>query len=264
MRGEAGSMEFREITGNMKKCELEVCAYSLESCRAAKEAGADRVELCTAMYDGGTTPSAAMIRMARRITEGMELYVMIRPRGGDFLYSEEEFLQMQEEIRYVKETGADGVVLGILLADGRVDRERTAQLVEWASPMKVTFHRAFDMTCDPRAALEEVIESGCYRILTSGMHNMAPEGADVLKELVEQAQGRIQIMAGSGVNASNARFLRDTGVNALHMSGKSVRDSDMTFRNPQVFMGGVPGIPEYEIAYSDRRKIREVADILGN
>ena len=118
---------------------------------------------------------------------------------------------MQEEIRYVKETGADGVVLGILLADGRVDRERTAQLVEWASPMKVTFHRAFDMTCDPRAALEEVIESGCYRILTSGMHNTAPEGADVLKELVEQAQGRIQIMAGSGVNASNARFFTGYG-----------------------------------------------------
>ena len=247
----------------MKKCELEVCAYSLESCRAAKEAGADRVELCTAMYDGGTTPSAAMIRMARRITEGMELYVMIRPRGGDFLYSAEEYFQMQEEIRFVKETGADGVVLGVLQADGRVDGERTARLVELASPMKITFHRAFDMTRNHREALEEVIKSGCYRILTSGMRNTATEGADILRELVEQAQGRIQIMAGSGVNASNARLLRDTGVNALHMSGKSVRDSAMIFRNPQVFMGGVPGIPEYEIAFSDKRKIREVADIIG-
>lgn len=247
----------------MKKCELEVCAYSLESCRAAKEARADRVELCTAMYDGGTTPSAALIRMARRITEGMELFVMIRPRGGDFLYSEEEYLQMQEEIRFVKETGADGVVLGILQADGRVDGGRTARLVELAAPMKVTFHRAFDMTCDHREALEEVIKSGCYRILTSGMRNTAQEGADILRELVGQAQGRIQIMAGSGVNASNARLLRDTGVDALHMSGKSVRDSAMTFRNPQVFMGGVPGIPEYEIAFSDKRKIREVVDIIG-
>lgn len=247
----------------MKKCELEVCAYSLESCRAAKEAGADRVELCTAMYDGGTTPSAALIRMARRITEGMELFVMIRPRGGDFLYSEEEYFQMQEEIRFVKETGADGVVLGILQADGRVDGGRTARLVELAAPMKVTFHRAFDMTCDHREALEEVIKSGCYRILTSGMRNTAQEGADILRELVGQAQGRIQIMAGSGVNAFNARLLRDTGVDALHMSGKSVRDSAMTFRNPQVFMGGVPGIPEYEIAFSDKRKIREVADIIG-
>ncbi len=250
--------------GDMKKCELEVCAYSLESCRAAKEAGANRVELCTAMYDGGTTPSAALIRMARKITEGMELYVMIRPRGGDFLYSEEEFLQMQEEIRFVKETGADGIVAGLLLADGRVDSRRTARLVELASPLKVTFHRAFDMTANFREALEEVIGSGCYRILTSGMHNTATEGAEVLRELVMQAQGRIQIMAGSGVNASNARLLRDTGVDALHMSGKSVRDSAMTFRNPQVFMGGVPGIPEYEIAYSDKRKIRAVADILGN
>lgn len=247
----------------MKKCELEVCAYSLESCRAAKEAGADRVELCTAMYDGGTTPSAALIRMARRITEGMELFVMIRPRGGDFLYSEEEYFQMQEEIRFVKETGADGVVLGILQADGRVDGRRTARLVELAAPMKVTFHRAFDMTCDHQEALEEVIKSGCYRILTSGMRNTAQEGADILRELVGLAQGRIQIMAGSGVNASNARLLRDTGVDALHMSGKSVRDSAMTFRNPQVFMGGVPGIPEYEIAFSDKRKIREVADIIG-
>lgn len=248
----------------MKTCELEVCAYSLESCRAAKEAGANRVELCTAMYDGGTTPPAAMIRMARRITEGMELYVMIRPRGGDFFYSEEEYLLMQEEIRFAKETGADGVVLGILQADGRVDGGRTARLVELASPMKVTFHRAFDMTCNHREALEDVIGSGCYRILTSGMHNTATEGIDVLRELVAQAQGRIQIMAGSGVNVSNARRLRDTGVDALHMSGKSVRDSAMTFRNPQVFMGGVPGIPEYEIAFSDKRKIREVADILNN
>ncbi|MCM1031516.1 MAG: copper homeostasis protein CutC [Oscillibacter sp.] len=247
----------------MKKCELEVCAYSLESCRAAKEAGANRVELCTAMYDGGTTPSAAMIRMARRITGGMELYVMIRPRGGDFLYSEEEFFQMQEEIRFVKEVGVDGVVLGILQADGRVDCERTARLVKLASPLKVTFHRAFDMTCNSREALEDVIECGCFRILTSGMHNTALEGMKVLRELVEQAYGRIQIMAGSGVNATNARLLQGTGVDALHMSGKSVRDSAMTFRNPQIFMGGVPGIPEYEIAYSDKRKIREVVDILG-
>lgn len=247
----------------MKKCELEVCAYSLESCRAAKEAGANRVELCTAMYDGGTTPSAAMIRMARRITGGMELYVMIRPRGGDFLYSEEEFFQMQEEIRFVKEVGVDGVVLGILQADGRVDCERTARLVKLASPLKVTFHRAFDMTCNSREALEDVIECGCFRILTSGMHNTALEGMRVLRELVEQAYGRIQIMAGSGVNATNARLLQGTGVDALHMSGKSVRDSAMTFRNPQIFMGGVPGIPEYEIAYSDKRKIREVVDILG-
>lgn len=248
----------------MEKCELEVCAYSLESCRAAKEAGADRVELCTAMYDGGTTPPAAMIRMARHITEGMELYVMVRPRGGDFLYSDEEFLQMQEEIRFIKETGADGVVLGILLADGRVDRRRIAQLVKLASPLKVTFHRAFDMTCNYKEALEDVIGCGCCRILTSGMHNTALEGADVLRELVVQAQGRIQIMAGSGVYASNAKALRDTGVNALHMSGKNVRDSAMTFRNSQVFMGGIPGIPEYEIVYSDRQKIQEVVDILGN
>ncbi|WP_251619919.1 copper homeostasis protein CutC [Odoribacter lunatus] len=246
----------------MKKCELEICAYSLESCRAAKEAGADRVELCAAMYDGGTTPSAATIRMARELTEGMELYVMIRPRGGDFLYSEWEYRQMWEDIRFVKESGADGVVLGILAADGIVDVERMTKLVAWASPLKVTFHRAFDMTRNAGEALEAVIGCGCHRILTSGMHNTATEGVGVLRELVRQAQGRIQIMAGSGVNVSNARQLLETGVDALHMSGKSVRDSAMVFRNPHIFMGGVPGIPEYDIAYSDKRKIEEVVKVL--
>lgn len=244
------------------KCELEICAYSLESCQAAKEAGADRIELCAAMYDGGTTPSAAAIRLAREIADGLELYVMIRPRGGDFLYSRLEFLQMQEEISFAKECGADGVVLGILEADGKIDLLRTSQLVELAAPMKVTFHRAFDMTRHPLEALEAVIASGCYRILTSGQRNTAMEGVEVIKGLVEQARGKIQIMAGSGVNAGNARQLKATGVNALHMSGKNVRDSVMAFRNDQVFMGGVPGLPEYDIFYSDKEKIRDVVNIL--
>lgn len=246
------------------KCELEICAYSLESCQAAKEAGADRVELCAAMYDGGTTPSAAAIHMARKITEGMEMYVMIRPRGGDFLYSELEYLQMQEEIYFAKDAGADGVVLGILKSDGRVDQIRTSRLVELASPMKVTFHRAFDMTRHPGEALEAVIESGCHRILTSGLRNTAMEGIEVLQDLVRLARGRIRIMAGSGVNAANVWQLKAIGINALHMSAKSVRDSAMVFRNPQVFMGGIPGIPEYDIAYSDRQKITEVLNLLEN
>lgn len=244
-------------------CELEICAYSLESCRAAKEGGADRVELCGAMYEGGTTPSAGMIRMARQLTEGMQLYVMIRPRGGDFLYSGLEYAQMEEEIRYAAQEGADGVVIGLLNADGSVDRQRTAALVGLAAPMKVTFHRAFDMSLHPEEALKTVIECGCHRILTSGTYNTALEGKGKLEAFVKQADGRIEIMAGSGVNAGNARELALTGVNALHMSAKSARDSSMVYRNSRISMGGISGIPEYDIAYSDVRKIRAVAEILN-
>ncbi len=245
-------------------CELEVCAYSLESCVNAKKGGADRVELCTAMYDGGTTPSAATIRLARQLTRGMELYVMIRPRGGDFLYTDLEFQQMKEDLLFVRESGADGVVTGLLKADGNVDVERTRELVALAAPLPITFHRAFDMTVDYRQALEDVIVCGCYRILTAGLHNTATEGIGVIEELVKQAQGRIQIMAGSGVNAVNAARLAQTGVNALHMSGKTSRDSAMVYRNPHVFMGGVPDLPEYDVVYSDEEKIREVAEILNS
>ena len=242
--------------------EVEVCAYSLESCIAAQEAGANRVELCTAMYEGGLTPPAAMIRMAREILQ-IELYVMIRPREGDFLYSDLEFRQMKEDLLYAKSLGVDGVVFGILRADGNVDVERTAKLVALAAPMKVTFHRAFDMTAGHIRALEDVIAAGCYRILTSGGCNTAPEGLELLYRLVRQAQGRIRLMAGSGVCAANAAVIAATGVDALHLSGKSLRDSTMVFRNPAVSMGGVSGIPEYGIAYSDVGKIREVVEKLS-
>lgn len=242
--------------------EVEVCAYSLESCVAAQEAGANRVELCTAMYEGGLTPSAAMIRIARESLQ-IELYVMIRPREGDFLYSGLEFRQMKEDLLYAKSLGADGVVFGILKADGNVDVKRTSELVALAAPMKVTFHRAFDMTGDHDHALEDVIAAGCYRILTSGGCNTAIEGLGRLRSLANQARGRIRLMAGSGVCAANAAMIAATGVDALHLSGKSLRDSAMVFRNPAVSMGGVPGIPEYGIAYSDAHKIGEVVEKLS-
>lgn len=239
----------------LEKREIEVCTFSLDACRAAQRGGADRIELCAAMYEGGITPSAATICMARELLE-IELYVMIRPRGGDFLYSEEEFELMKRDIVFAGEQKADGVVVGLLKADGRVDVERLRELVELAAPMKVTFHRAFDMTRDYREALEDVIAGGCYRILTSGLHNTAPEGVEVLRELVMQAAGRIRIMAGSGVSADNAEVLLEAGVDALHLSGKAFRDSGMVYRNPAVSMGGVPGISEYEIVYCDEEKVR--------
>ena len=240
-----------------RNIEVEVCTFSLESCMNAQTAGANRVELCAAMYDGGTTPSAGIIRMARKLLS-IERYVMIRPRGGDFLYSGQEFELMKEEIRHVKESGADGVVLGILKADGTVDVERTRELVELAAPLKVTFHRAIDMTRDLNEALEDVIRAGCYRVLTSGGRNTVAEGLEQIRVLTKRAAGRVQVMAGSGVNAANTRSLLDAGVDAVHLSGKSGRDSRMVYRNPDVSMGGVPGLPEYEQYYSDVEKIEAV------
>ena len=145
-------------------------------------------------------------------------------------------------------------------ADGSVDVRRTRELVELAAPLKVTFHRAIDMTRDMEEALEGIIEAGCYRILTSGGRNTVNEGMERIKALVKQARGRVQIMAGSGVNAANASTLIKSGVDAIHLSGKSGRDSEMEFRNPNVFMGGVPGLPEYEQYYSDVEKIKAVLD----
>lgn len=245
----------------MKK-ELEICAYSLESCQAAQAAGANRVELCSAMYDGGTTPSAATIQMARELLR-IELFIMIRPRGGDFLYTDLEYTQMKADLLFAKSCAVDGVVIGLLKPDGRIDVERTQTLVALAAPLKVTFHRAFDMVLDYQEALKDVIQTGCHRILTSGLRNTAMEGLDTIRNIVQQADRRIQIMAGSGVGPANARIIAATGVNALHMSGKNTRDSQMIYRNPNVFMGGIPGIPEYDLVYSDNVKIKNVVEILN-
>lgn len=235
----------------------ELCAYSVEACLTAARCGVSRVELCASPWEGGTTPSAAAIRRARRVP-GLGLQVMIRPRGGDFCYSDEETEQMAEDIRFACAAGADGVVLGVLTPDGEVDRERLQWLVAEAEGREVTFHRAFDMTRDPLEALEAVVACGCRRILTSGGCNKAVEGIDMLRRLVEASAGRVEIMAGSGVDASNARLLAATGVDALHFSARGWRESRMRFRNPRVSMGGVEGVPEYAVACADETKIRQI------
>lgn len=235
----------------------ELCAYSVEACEAARRAGVTRVELCASPCEGGTTPSAAAIRMVRRI-EGLQLSVMVRPRGGDFLYSDTEFRQMLDEVCFVRECGADGVVFGVLTADGRVDAQRTAALVAEAGPMQTTFHRAFDMACDLSEALEAAVAAGCTRILTSGGCNTAAEGIDMLRVLVVQAAGRIELMAGSGVNPSNVRRLAATGVDAVHFSARSVRSGSMEYRNPRVSMGGCGDISEYDVLCADERLIRQI------
>lgn len=239
----------------------ELCAYTVEACRTAARCGVQRVELCASPAEGGTTPSAAAIRMARRIG-GLQLAVMIRPRGGDFLYSQAEFRQMVEEVQFVRACGADFAVFGFLTADGCIDEERTRLLVEAAAPMPCVFHRAFDMVREQAEALEAVIRSGCVRILTSGGCNRAEEGAGRIAALVAQAAGRIEIMAGSGVNPSNAVRLAATGVDALHFSARGVRESGMRWRNPAVSMGGVAGLSEYELPCVDEQQVQRIVALL--
>jgi len=241
--------------------ETELCAYSPASCEAARRAGVTRAELCASPWEGGTTPSAAAVRMARRIG-GVQLSVMIRPRGGDFCYSDMEFRQMLEEVRFVRECGADGVVVGVLTPDGRVDEPRTAALVAEAGPMTVTFHRAIDMTRDLSEALEAVVRAGCRRVLTSGGRNTAEEGLDRIRALAAQAAGRIAIMAGSGVNPSNVRRLAAAGIDAVHFSARGMCGSAMEWRNPEVSMGGCPGVPEYASVCTDEALLGRILDEL--
>lgn len=210
---------------------LEVISFSIESCKTAVEAGAQRIELCDNPMEGGTTPSAGMIKVARALAP-IQLFPIIRPRGGDFLYSDDEFNMMQEDIRLCKEIGCDGVVIGLLTKDGKVDKERTTKLVELAYPLGVTFHRAFDRVQDHRTALEDVIKCGCERILTSGLYPTVSEGKDVLKELVELSQGRITIMPGSGLRASNLKEIAEyTGAKEFHSSARMDKNSLMAFQN---------------------------------
>lgn len=208
---------------------LEVIAFDLASCAIAESAGANRIELCANPPEGGTTPSMGMMKLARKITP-LPLFPIIRPRGGDFLYAADEFACMQEDVRMAKEIGCDGVVIGLLNADGTIDINRTAKLIELAYPMEVTFHRAFDRTRDPLEALESVIEIGCTRVLTSGQHPTALEGSEIIKKLIEAADERIIIMPGSGVRSSNLESLYEqTGATEFHSSARTQVASDMHF-----------------------------------
>lgn len=211
--------------------ELEVIAFDLLSCKIAQEHGADRIELCANPHEGGTTPSYGMIKAARKITS-IQLFPIIRPRGGDFLYTDDEFYAMQEDVKACLDIGCDGVVIGMLNGDGSVDMERSTSLKKLAGSMQVTFHRAFDRVNDPFVALEQLIELECHRILTSGLKPTAIEGADLLKQLVHQAGNRIKIMPGSGVRSDNIETLAKlTGARAFHSSARQNLTSLMQYRN---------------------------------
>lgn len=245
---------------------IEACTASVLSTIEAARGGAGRVELCDNLYEGGTTPSAATIEIACDAVK-IPIYAMIRPRGGDFLYSDLEFKIMQRDIQLVKHFGASGIALGLLCADGSIDQFRTRLLVDQAKGLGlgVTFHRAFDMAADPVKALEAVIATGCERILTSGGENKAMEGKDRIASMVRQAAGRISIMAGSGVNPTNAKkLLTYTGIREIHMSGKRKVPGSMIFRNDKIRMGGLEGIPEYEIEVTDADAVRQVYNAINS
>ncbi len=211
---------------------IEIATSDFTSSLAAANGGADRIELCDNLAEGGTTQSKAVIKHCREKLD-LQLFPIIRPRGGDFLYSDEEFEIMYNDIELCKELNCDGVVIGLLKTDGSVDIERTSRLVNLAYPMEVTFHRAFDRCKDPFEALEQLIQIGCNRILTSGQKPTAPEGKDLIKQLVAAADERIIIMPGSGVRKENIAMLaQDAGVTELHSSLRKKVTSKMQFRHP--------------------------------
>lgn len=230
-----------------QRSKIEICANSVESAVKAQEGGAYRVELCAGIPEGGTTPSFGEIRMARQLLQKTKLHVIIRPRGGDFLYSHLELEIMLHDIKVARQLGADGVVFGCLTAEGNVDIPAMKMLMNAVGDMNVTFHRAFDMCKNPNEALEQIIELGCTRILTSGQETNAVKGIPLLKELIEQANGRIIIMPGCGINPNNIlQIAEETGASEFHFSGRSSYESGMTYRNPKVSMGGTVKIEEYE------------------
>jgi copper homeostasis protein len=220
---------------------VEISVDSVSSAIAAERGGATRVELCSSLAEGGLTPSAGLIETTLGAVK-LDMHVMIRPRAGDFCYDDHEFNIMQRDIAVAKRIGANGVVIGVLDVHGQVDVGRTRQLVELARPLEVTFHRAFDMTSDLSRALEDVCSADAGRVLTSGGERTAWEGREVIARLVKQAQGRIAIMAGSGIKAENARTLvEQTGVREIHAGLKSSLESPMLFRNPRISMGNNEG-----------------------
>ena len=245
----------------MTGTELEICVYSVEAAIAAQKADADRVELCSGFTEGGLTPGAGAIRMVRKLLN-IECYVMIRPRGGDFCYSDTELQQMHHDIEYAKSCGVDGVVLGVLQPNGHVNIIRTRELVQHATPLKVTFHRAFDLTANPFQALDDLVVCGCCRILTSGQKATAEQGLDVIRKLVSYSAGRMDIMAGSGVNTENACKLIETGVHALHFSAKKIIPSRMMYRNPAVPIMQKDQISDYGLVGIDEEKIRRMTEII--
>ncbi len=236
----------------------EICVDTVGGVRAAKAVGADRVELCADLLEGGITPSRGMIRRARTIT-GIGLNVMIRPRGGDFLFDDDEFATMQSDIETAKAEGADGVVIGLLTAAGEVDAARTRELILLARPLSITFHRAFDMTHEPFRAIETLVGVGVDRVLTSGQEATVIEGLPLIVDLIERAGNRIVVMPGGGITSRNVnRIVAAAKPHEIHFAALEPAVSGMRFRRPHVFMGGELRPPEYDRLDTSAASIRSV------
>lgn len=249
----------------MKEYQFEICTNSVESCIAAQDGGADRVELCAGIPEGGTTPSYGEIAMAREVLTTTRLHVIIRPRGGDFLYSPIEVRTMLKDIEIARQLGADGVVFGCLTADGEVDIPVMQELMKASEGLSVTFHRAFDVCRDAKKALEEIIGLGCNRILTSGQQPTAEVGIPLLKELQEQAEGRIILLAGCGVNENNiSRIAQETGIKEFHFSARESIKSNMSYKNEAVSMGGTVHIDEYERNVTTAQRVRNTIQAIAD
>ena len=241
---------------NREDFMVEVCANGVESCLAAQEGGADRVELCAGIPEGGTTPSYGEIKVARRVLTATRLHVIIRPRGGDFFYTDLEVERMAADIAVCRDLGVDGVVFGCLKADGSIDMEKNRYLMECSKGMSVTCHRAFDRAADPFKALEDIIDLGFDRTLTSGQQPKAIQGAELLARLNRQAAGRIILMAGSGVTEQNIRQLHEaTNLKEFHFSGREPRPSAMQYVNPNLYMGR-PGTNEAALDYTTAQRVQ--------
>ncbi|MBS1667740.1 MAG: copper homeostasis protein CutC [Bacteroidetes bacterium] len=237
--------------------QLEICSFNIQSALIAQEAGAQRVELCADPEGGGTTPSYGLIKRARELLH-IQLYPIIRPRAGDFLFNDEEFEIMQTDVANCKNLGCDGVVIGMLQSDGCIDKKRCAQLVQLAYPLGVTFHRAFDHAAHSFEALEDIISIGCERILSSGQKPTAIEGADLLNELIRQAEDRIVIMPGSGVRANNVVELKEkTGAMEFHTSARTTIKSPMQFINESMKEEGA-------MTMVDEKEVWEIVQLLNN
>ena len=247
----------------MKKYILESCVDSVESALAAAKGGADRLELCANLIIGGTTPSPALFEEIRKVSP-IRIHALIRPRFGDFCYTDYEFAMIRREVAMYREMGAEGVVIGIPNPDGSLNMEQMEILMEEAGGMSVTLHRAFDVCRDPFEALEQAKKLGIYTILTSGQKNSASAGRDLLKELTERAGDAIDIMAGGGVNAQVIRELAPyTGAHVFHMSGKITLDSQMEYRREGVNMG-LPSLSEFEIWRTKAENIRAAREVLDS